>query len=446
MTSQDIIVTPLLIILLFLVSLIIYQKATDRAIRKYFYPAIVAKILGAIALGCIYQFYYKSGDTFTYFNNGSYYLYKAFLDSPAKGISLLLTRAGHHAVSTYEYSSKITFFNDPSSFFVIRVAGILDLFTFHTYSATAILFSIFSFSGSWAMYKGFYRMFPRLHFQLALAIFFIPSVFFWGSGLMKDSLTFGALGWATYAFIQIFIKRESVITNVLILLLSFYIIYVVKIYILLCFIPSLLVWLYIKYISFIRNLVLRIMLLPFILSLIVVAGYFSIIRISAENTRYNLNSISETAEATARWISYVSEIEGGSTYNLGDYDFSPSGMARKSYKAIWVTLFRPYLWESHNAVMIISALESLAFLAITLYVFFRSGLLRLSRILISKPVVIFCLVFSLSFSFAVGISTYNFGSLARYKIPMMPFYMIAMILIYYYSKRPKKLVKLEPAE
>ena len=446
MTTQDIIVTPLLIIMIFLISLIIYPKSSDRLTRGYFYPALIVKIIGAIALGFIYQFYYKTGDTFTYFNNGSYYLYKAFQDSPAKGLSLIFSRAGHYAVGTYDYSSKIIFFKDPASFFVIKIAGIFDLITFHTYSATAIFFAIFSFSGSWAMYMAFYRLFPRLHLQLALAIFFIPSVFFWGSGLMKDSLTFGALGWATYAFIQIFIRRESVITGIIILLFSFYIIYVVKIYILLCFIPSLLIWLYVKYISFIRNMVLRAMLLPFILAIIVVAGYYSIIKISAENTRYNLSSISETAEATAKWISFVSNTEGGSTYTLGDYDFSPAGLARKSYKAIWVTLFRPYLWESRNAVMIFSALESFIFLVITLYVFFISGPVNVSRIIISKPIVIFCLVFSLSFSFAVGISTYNFGSLARYKIPMMPFYMIALILIYYYSKKPKKLLRLETAE
>jgi hypothetical protein len=446
MTTRDIIVTPLLIILVFLVTILSYHRTTDRVTRKYFYPALIIKIIGAVALGFIYQFYYQSGDTFTFFNQGSYYIWKAFQDSPAKGLSLIFSQAGHYSVNTYEYASKITFFRDPSSFFVIRVAGILDLITFHTYSSTAILFAIFSFTGSWAMYSVFYRMFPRLHLQLALAIFFIPSVFFWGSGLMKDSLTFGALGWATYAFIKIFIRRESILTSALILLISFYIIYEVKIYILLCYIPSLLIWLYFRYLTVIRNLVLRAMLLPFILAVIVAAGYYSIIKISSENTRYNLSSISETAKATAQWISYVSDTEGGSTYTLGDYDFSPVGMLRKAPMAVWVTLFRPYIWESRNAVMILSALESLFFLLVTLYVLFVSGPINASRIVFTKPIIIFCLIFSLLFSFAVGISTYNFGSLVRYKIPMMPFYMIAMILINYYSKRPKKLRRLDAVE
>lgn len=446
MTTKDILITPILIFVIFLVSLFLFRQITDKHTRRYFYPALLVRIFGALALGLIYQFYYKGGDTFTYFSQGSYYIWKAFLDSPVKGLTLIFGKAGAYTISTYDYASRITFFTDPSSYFVIRIGGIFDLITFHTYSATAVLFALFSFTGSWAMFRGFYKMFPRLHLPFALAIFFIPSVFFWGSGLMKDSITLGAMGWATYAFINIFIKRENVTSGLFILLISFYILYVVKIYILLCFIPSLLIWLYFQYITSIRNLVVRAMFLPFFLAVIVAAGYYSIISIGAENTKYNLTSIAETAKATAKWISYVSETEGGSTYNLGDFDFSPAGMLAKSYKAVWVTLFRPYIWESRNPVMLFSALESLFFLLITLYVLFICGFQNVFRVIFTRPVVIFCFVFAITFSFAVGISTYNFGSLVRYKIPMMPFYIIGLVLIYYHVRRPRKLLRFDSVE
>jgi hypothetical protein len=47
----------------------------------------------------------------------------------------------------------------------------------------------------------------------------------------------------------------------------------------------------------------------------------------------------------------------------------------------------------------------------------------------TNPTVAFCLGFSLIFAFAVGVSTYNFGTLVRYKIPMLPFFIIALILV-----------------
>jgi len=43
----------------------------------------------------------------------------------------------------------------------------------------------------------------------------------------------------------------------------------------------------------------------------------------------------------------------------------------------------------------------------------------------------------------VGISSFNFGALSRYKIPCLPFYALALILIYYKNFPPqKKLMKI----
>jgi hypothetical protein len=162
--------------------------------------------------------------------------------------------------------------------------------------------------------------------------------------------------------------------------------------------------------------------------------------IGQENRRYNLEKLSYTAESTARWLSYVSEREEGSGYTLGDFDYSPAGIMRKTPAAIWVTLFRPYLWEAKNLVMFLSAIESFLLLIFTLFAVGRVITKRRIIELISNPIVVFCLVFSITFAFAIGLSTYNFGTLVRYKIPMLPLYMIAMFMLLSYSKRPRKFV------
>ncbi len=442
MELKDLIVTPLFLILIYIMAYFIRYYVADRTIRKYFLPALTLKIIGAITLGFIYQFYYKGGDTFAYFDMGSRYIWEAFLDSPGKAVRLIFAQ-GEYVPETWEYASKIIFYNDLPSYFVVRVAGIFDLFTFHTYSATACLFALLSFSGLWAMYTSFYKMFPRLHLEFAVAIFFIPSVFFWGSGILKDSITLGALGWAIYAFHSIFIARKNIILSILILLLSFFIIYEIKIYILLCFIPALLIWLYVLYMKKVQNLVLKIMVLPVSLFILLGSGYFTVREIGEENRRYNLENLTQTAEATARWLTYVSLREEGSAYTLGDFDYSATGILKKTIPAIWVTLFRPYVWEVRNPVMALSALESLTLFLFFLFVIFvmlwKGSVGKIFR----QPVITFCLFFALTFSFAVGISTYNFGSLVRYKIPVMPFFLIGLFLILYYAKRPRKVSRLD---
>jgi hypothetical protein len=62
------------------------------------------------------------------------------------------------------------------------------------------------------------------------------------------------------------------------------------------------------------------------------------------------------------------------------------------------------------------------------------------------PNVLFCLAFALVFAFAVGVSTFNFGTLSRYKIPIMPYYMLALGMILAYWKRERKLSELEGTE
>jgi hypothetical protein len=93
------------------------------------------------------------------------------------------------------------------------------------------------------------------------------------------------------------------------------------------------------------------------------------------------------------------------------------------------TYYRPFLWEIGNPVMALSALESLLFLILTLYVFRKVGIIKFFKTVIGNPVVLFCFIFAILFGGAVGASTANFGSLVRYKIPSMPFYLIMLIMI-----------------
>ena len=177
-------------------------------------------------------------------------------------------------------------------------------------------------------------------------------------------------------------------------------------------------------------------------------GYLAVLKIGEDSQRYNLDTFSYTAESTARWLTYVGETQGGSVYTLGDFDYSPAGMLRKLPLAINVTLFRPYLWEAKNPVMLLSALESFAFLWFTLYVFYKRGLLATFRKIAADPFLLFCTLFSLSFAFAIGIATYNFGSLVRYKIPLLPFYGAALVVLWASAKekRRKKLAVFESTE
>ncbi len=443
MEYRDLIVTPILIILVYIMAYLIRPYVADGITKRYFIPALTAKIIGALALGFLYQFYYGGGDTFNYHTLGSRHIWEAFIDSPAKGFDLLFAD-GSHARGVYRYSSKIVFLHDPSSYFIVRTAAFFDLITFSSYSATAVLFSLVGFTGGWAFFVTMYRLRPDLHKWIALAILFIPSVVFWGSGLMKDTITFACLGLLTYSLDKLY-RREHIIRAGLLTLLCAFIIFAVKKYILLCFLPAVLLWFYLRQVKAIKSQMVKIITVPFLMLFIGGASYYSIVVVSEGDRRYSLDKIAETAMITAYDIRYWTGRDAGSGYSLGELDGSFSSMVKLAPQAINVSLFRPYLWEVQNPLMLLSALEGMALLLFTLFVLYkrRGYLMKAMR---ETPVVMFCLVFSVTFAFAVGVSTFNFGTLSRYKIPLLPYYALALIFILFYENSPRKTGVLERTE
>lgn len=139
--------------------------------------------------------------------------------------------------------------------------------------------------------------------------------------------------------------------------------------------------------------------------------------------------MAKTAAVTRDWISFVSEAQEGSTYDLGEFDPSIGGMLSKFPQAVVVTLFRPFPWEARKVIIALSALEALVFLYFTLKAIFTKG--RQFKTIFKDPNITFFLIFSLIFAFAVGISSYNFGALSRYKIPCLPFYAAFLMIVLY---------------
>lgn len=442
MELRDFIVTPIVILVVYTVAYILRSRITNDITRPYFFPALTAKIFGALALGFIYQFYYGGGDTYNFHSYGSRHVWEAFMDNPATGFKLLFSD-GTSEVGIYKYSSLIPFFRDRSSFMVIRVASVFDLLTFSSYSATAVLFAVISFIGVWMLFIAFYEIRPELHKLIAFATLFIPSVVFWGSGLLKDTLTLAGLGIATLLIKRIFLDRRLSIFSVLLLLLCFYVIFSIKKYILLTYLPAVLIWVYATNLSKVRSMAFKIMMLPFVAIITVVSGYFAIDQVGKDDSRYALDQLGNTARITAYDIAYQTGFDAGSTYTLGELDGSFGSLVKLGPQAINVSLFRPYIWEARNPLMLMSALEALMLLSFTVYVMFKRGSTFFAAL--TNPHIIFCLVFSITFAFAVGVSTFNFGSLSRYKIPLLPFYTLALIFIYYENK-DKNVAELESTE
>lgn len=443
MELRDFIVTPIIIFLVYIVAYSVRHRVTDSITSKYYFPALTFKILGALALGFIYQFYYHGGDTFAYHTHGSRHVWEAFMESPSMGLKLLFSE-GEFGPGLWSISDKIWYYRDQKSFFIIRIASVLDLLTFSSYSATAVLFSVISFIGGWMLFVTFYKKYTIAHRWIAGSCLFVPSVIFWGSGILKDTITLAALGIATFCVDQIFLKKRYNLGYAALLLFTMFVIYSIKIYILMSFLLAGLLWIFSSSFFKIKSSMLRVLVIPFVIGACGLLSYVAINKMVEDDPHYSFDTIAETVRTTAYDIRYWTGKDAGSGYSLGELDGSMGSVITLAPSAINVSLFRPYIWEVNNPLMLLSALESLLTLCITIFILFkiRSKFWRYMQ----SPEIVFCLVFALIFAFGVGVSTYNFGTLARYKIPLLPFYLTGIGLMYHYWKSERKFEEFESTE
>jgi hypothetical protein len=441
LTIWDLVLTPIYLGILILIAKRYRDKhyPVGNPLRKYYLPGLYAKFFGVIFIAVIYQYYYGGGDTFNYYSF-SRVINSSLDDSFTTWAKLILRMSPDSDPKLYPYASQIEFYTDPASYSVIRLSAILGLLNFTTYIPIALLFAHLSYTGIWAMYRTFVKIYPNLIRPLAMAFLFIPSTFVWGSAIFKDTVCMFGLGWMVYTSFRIFIDRDFSLKNFFLLGISFYLIAVIKIYILLAFLPALALWILMTFSHQIRIASVRFLVRLLVIG--VVIGAFVLISrsFSKELNRYSLDKITSTIESTRGWIVYASG-EEGSAYDLGTVDASLGGMLSKFPAAVNVTLFRPFLWEVKKPIMLLSALESMMFFILLLIVFYRNGVLKTFVTIFKNPNLLFFFAFTLIFAFAIGISTGNFGTLSRYKIPCMPFFAAFLIVLLYKDQSTKNIKK-----
>lgn len=445
----DLILPPVYISIILIFAIRTRNKyIAKNPIYKYYIPGLLVKMFGAITICLIYVYYYKNaGDTVAYFVEATYLqnlLYKdifAYLDfvfvdnSPEKFYSYFDESTGYP-----------WYFNNHHSFQVVKIASILMNFTFESFINTAIVLSTLSYLGIWKLYLLFCGKYPVLYKQFAFAILFLPSVVFWGSGILKDTITLSATCWYTYSFYQIFIGKSNRFINTLAILLMVYFIVELKPYIFIALVPGSMLWLYSMRIKRISNKIIKLVLAPFLLTVIALAAFFVLTQVSSNLGQYSsVDNIVDKAQATQRDFT-TNKNYGDHYFDIGEFDGSYAGFVNKFPAAVVAGLFRPFIWEIGNIVMLIAAIENSILMGLTIYLMIKIGVWNFVKSISKEPLLFFSIVFSLFFAFSVGLTTANFGALVRYKIPAMPFFMASMLILNYHYKlsripKSKRLVR-----
>jgi hypothetical protein len=342
----DYVLLPFVLIFIYAIAYYIRNKnyAPKHPWRKYFIAGLSVKLFGAVFNGMLHYYYYGGGDTFNFFYHSGV-INSALDESVVKWVNLVFHVPEFYNVDYYRYTSQMFWYEDISSYTVGSAGAVLGLFTFNTYLPTAALFAFISYSGAWAMFRTFAKLYPHLTRQIAVATLFIPTTILWGSAIYKDTICMFGLGWLTHGIFRFLVQRDFSLQNILLAVISFLLIATVKIYILIAFLPALGMWILFNYTQTIQTKSVRSAVKLGVLVIVGAGSVFAMTAFSSSLGAYSIENLATKAEETRVWIHYSSETQDGASYSLGDLDPSLQGMLLKFPQAVNVSLFRPFLWE-----------------------------------------------------------------------------------------------------
>ena len=403
---------------------------------KFFTYGLIVRLIGVSFFMVFYTVVNKTGDTVSYFL-GSKAISELIFKNFEAGISVLFNNDNgfnnYNSFSVTETKPPLYIMKDDNTFNVCRFTFPLYLISSGSFVVASFLTSIFSYLGLWKLYRLFNSEFPGNSKIFAFLILFLPSTVFWGSGIMKDSFVLGACCFATYNFFKIFIKREKVLLNIILIVINFSIIINIKSYVAISMIPGMIIWANNSLLVSIKSSFVRFVTFPIILIIIFGSGYLIFNNLSALGLGQfeNVDQTFEQAQIIQQDL-LRSEQYGTNNYSIGTLDGTLSNTFKLAPSAIFTALYRPSVIEIGSPAMVISVIENLFLLIFSIYALSKTNPLRILKQIFSSPILTYSLIFTIIFGFGVGIASTNFGALVRYRIPLIPFY---FPLIYLISKK-----------
>lgn len=448
---------------------------------------IVKIILGNI-LGYIYQYYYQTGgDTFVFLQDGSI-MYQALFTHPAHYFQMLfcINSSADYLQPYYNnmslwHDKYNDLFNDNHVF--IRLNALIRIFSFGYYKVHIVFICFLSMLGLTAIYKTFIPYLENKKKELLVAVFLVPSVLFWSSGVTKEGLLFFGLGLFMYFFHKLIYEKFS-FAAILGTFLTLLLLVFLKVYVLIALLPSLLAisWIAktgnklvgIKYLTVYVVCLLLGISISFVFpnynpmkmiantqreftdmtrggTYLISSRYYVYIApenkndiIPIGNNQYKIkqgsnyvywkNYIPEdtlratNSKDTSTYTIYSQSVKAGSSIEMKL--LSPDLVSSiKHIPSAFITVFvRPHLFEANSILSLCAAIENLIIL-----VLFLACLFFLPRILkqgISHPeMFLFCLSFVFFLFILIGLTASVMGAMVRYKTPALPFLIIALLIL-----------------
>lgn len=431
-TPYDFVLLPVYLFIFYLVVKRRSRKYAAIGLRRVFITAFILRMIGAVGYGLLIQYYYGYGDSFGFYQGGN--VLAEMMQQDISSVKYLFA-SGKEIIAAAKIMGlgdevPVSMPND-SNAFVMKISAILSFFTFNKYMIISICFGFFSFIGIWKLFYVFYQLNHKKNVKLLVFfVLYFPSFWFWGSGLLKEPLCVGALGIIVYLFYKNFIEGRFSKRDMLTMIIMLLILTLVKEYITGILAISFVVILVYYAISKIKIVIFRIITVFLLLVTLTVALFSldatSYVKYFVDNSFNQIQQFQKSYQG----IQEMEDVSNKGAFLISDMNPSFESIMVNSPVVIATSLFRPFVWESKKVIIFFASLEALLTLLMTLYILLKTKILGFFMYTFGSPLLLFCFIFSILFALVVGYTTFNFGTLIRYKIIFLPFYFFLMISCY----------------
>jgi hypothetical protein len=390
------------------------------------------KMIAGILYAWMIVYYYKYGDPLGY-KDRSDALFDSILKNwenikylflPSESFKDYLISTGYSLPD----NSYLGYYAE-STFMTSRVSCVVAFFTFNRFLLISFVFTNLAYYGFVVIYTTSKKIIKGYNKQLAIGCLFIPSCIFWSSGLAKEPICIICLGVLFSYTVKWFFEKKINFQQILLFTFLSYILFTVKSYIFLCFAFAVFIWIFYDRFKklMLKNAVIMSGAILILLTTTAAAAYFfsnNISVIISENIGNIISSNISMYESMA-----TLRQGGGSLIDVNDIDVSSVGGVLKFIPQGFINVFfRPFPWEISNVLMVFTVLENLFFIFLLIKVLIKSRIFT-RKLFINKNYQVFAIVFSITFALMVGISTFNFGSMVRYKMPYLPFWASFLLVV-----------------
>ena len=414
-----------LILFLFYLTLVLWSFSTLPLFRNSGLSVrglsllFFVKLVFSIGLVLVYTYYYTDrgyADIYKYFDDGNT-IYESLTEHPKASLKTI-TGIGFNRydpeirgilANTHHFDKKDDGYLESNNRLIIRFNAIMRFLSYGSIYIHSLFFCFLSFMGLVALYRALELFFEKGSGPaLIIPVFLVPSILFWSSGLLKETLVMFFLGMLFFTALKLSAMR-NIVVNLLLSAICLHFLYFLKPFVALSFLISF----YIMSVFYFRGYVR-------IISIIVaVLGVFWFLH--AHDT-FVCQIMSSIIAKRNEFVALGLKMKAGSLVDSQLYSGDCLMPLKLLPAGMYDMFFQPFVW-SHGLFEKLFGAENLIILLLTILTPFFFKKPKRSKLRLAA----FCFIFFILNYTLIGITVPIIGALVRYKVFGLLFYLVFLI-------------------